>query len=211
MTPTLLRHAEHQALSQVILCGKVLDLGGDRRSGSRDFIKGEAEFTIVNMSPETKPDLIHDLEKPLPFPDTTFDGVLLLNVLEHIFNYQQLLAESARVLKPGGHVVIVVPFFFPVHPSPRDYWRFTGDALMKILADAGFKDITVTPLGSGVFSARYLALDRLMPGFIRFIGYYTFRYVALALDALFTATARALGKKYDSADYAIGFSVLARR
>jgi SAM-dependent methyltransferase len=206
---TLLRRAEHQALSRVTLHGKVLDLGGDHRSRSRDFIRGGAKFTIVNMSPETKPDILHDLEKPLPFSDTMFDGVLLVNVLEHIFNYQQLLAESARVLKPGGQVVVVVPFLFPMHPSPHDYWRFTGEALAKILADAGFHNIKVEPLGGGVFSARYLSIDRLMPSPIRFLGYYTCRYIALAFDALFTVIARALGKKYDPADYALGYCVTA--
>jgi len=208
---TLLRRAEHQALSRVSLTGEVLDLGGDSRSTYRRFFKGSAEFTLVNLSPESAPDIVHDLERPLPVASAAFDGVLLVNVLEHIFNYQQLLAESARVLKPGGQIVVVVPFLFPVHPSPHDYWRFTGDALAKILADAGFRDIKITPLGSGVFSARYVALDRLMPGIVRFIGYYSCRYIALALDTLFAATARALGKKYGSADYALGFSVLATR
>jgi len=206
---TLLRRAEHQALSRVSLTGKVLDLGGDRRSTYRQFLKGSSTFTILNFSPESAPDIVHDLEQPLPVASATYEGVLLINVLEHIFNYEQLLSESARVLKPGGQIVIVVPFLFPVHPSPHDYWRFTGDALTRLLAAAGFQSITVVPLGGGVFSVRYLALDRLMPGAMRFIGYYTFRYAALALDALFAALARALGKKYNRADYALGFCLTA--
>lgn len=208
---TLLRRAEHQALSHLTLHGKVLDFGGDSRSTYRRFFKGSAEFTLVNFSPESAPDIVHDLEHPLPMASATFDGVLLVNVLEHIYHYQQLLTESARVLKPGGQIVVVVPFLFPVHPSPHDYWRFTGEALAKILADAGFRDIKVEPLGGGVFSARYLSIDRLMPRIIRFTGYYTCRYIALALDVIFTATARALGKKYHPADYALGYCVTARK
>lgn len=208
---TLLRRAEHRALSRVELHGKMLDLGGDSRSTYRQFLKGSAEFTLVNFSPESAPDIVHDLEQRLPIESATFDGVLLVNVLEHIFNYQQLLAESARVLKPGGQIVIVVPFSFPVHPSPHDYWRFTGEALTKILTDSGFRDIKITPLGSGVFSARYVAFDRLMPGIIRFAGHYTCRYIVLALDVIFTAIARALGKKYAPADYALGYCATAEK
>jgi len=208
---TLLRRAEHEALSRISLDGEVLDLGGDKRSTYRKFLKGDANYTIVNLDPESSPDIAHDLEQSLPVAAQSFDAVLLINVLEHIFNYQQLLEESRRVLKPGGKIVIVVPFMFPVHPSPHDYWRFTSEALARVLADIGFQDITSTPLGSGVFAARYVALDRLMPGAIRLIGCYTFRYIALALDALFTATARALGKKYDPADYALGYMIVAKR
>lgn len=208
---TLLRRAEHEALTHITLEGKALDLGGDSRSTYRQFLKGSPAFTILNFSPESAPDIVHDLEQPLPVDSSSYDGVLLINVLEHIFNYQQLLAESARVLKPGGKIVVVVPFSFPVHPSPRDYWRFTGEALKKLLVDLGFQNIAITSLGSGVFSARYVALDRLMPSPIRFVSYYTCRYIVRALDMLFTSTARALGKKYDPADYALGYGVTATK
>ena len=202
--PSLLRLAEHETLSQITLSGKLLDIGGVKHSGYLSRIKGDHSVTTMNLDEKASPDIVHDLEQPLPIAPESFDGVLLVNVLEHIFNYQQLLAESARVLKPGGRIVVVVPFSFPVHPSPHDYWRFTGEALAKILADAGFHTIKVEPLGSGVFSARYVALDRLMPLPVRLLGYYTFRYAVLALDALFTVIARALGKKYRPADYALG-------
>lgn len=208
---TLLRSAEHQALSRITLQGKVLDLGGDRRSTYRQLLQGSPEFTLVNLSPESAPDIVHDLERPLPIASLTFEGVLVVNVLEHVFNYQQLFSESARVLKPGGKIVVVVPFLFPVHPSPHDYWRFTGETLAKLLIDAGFQDCVVTPLGSGVFSARYVALDRLLPSPVRFLSFYTLRYISLALDVLFTVTARALGKKYNPSDYALGYCVTAAR
>ena len=209
--PSLLRLAEHRALSRLTLSGSVLDLGGSKHSGYLSYIKGEYVVTTVNLDEETEPDIMHDLEQPLPFVDASYDNVILINVLEHIFNYQQLLTESARALKPGSRIAVVVPFFFPIHPSPRDYWRFTGEALAEILAAAGFRDIKIEPLGSGVFSARYVALDRLMPFPMRLLGYYTCRYAVLALDRLFTAAARALGKKYSPADYALGYMVVATK
>ncbi len=46
----------------------------------------------------------------LSFKDHSMDHVLCLEVLEHVPNYPQALEEFARVLKPGGHLIITVPF-----------------------------------------------------------------------------------------------------
>ncbi len=45
----------------------------------------------------------------LGFPDASFDMILCSHVLEHIAADRQALAEMARVLRPGGHAVILVP------------------------------------------------------------------------------------------------------
>ncbi len=45
----------------------------------------------------------------LPFPDATFDGVILSEILEHIEDDVRGLKEVWRVLKPGGVVAITVP------------------------------------------------------------------------------------------------------
>lgn len=50
-----------------------------------------------------------DLNKQLPFPDRSFDFITCLEGLEHIENPQQAIREFARMLRPGGTVVISVP------------------------------------------------------------------------------------------------------
>lgn len=50
-----------------------------------------------------------DLEKSLPMTDCSFDGVLLLDVLEHLENRDQILDEIKRVLKSGGRLFLAVP------------------------------------------------------------------------------------------------------
>ena len=209
MIPSLLRLAEHNALAKISLSGKVLDLGGVKRSEYSRLIKGDHSVTIVNLDTGTQPDVIHDLEQPLPFPDASYDHVLLINVLEHVYHYRQLLDEASRVIHPGGTAVIVVPFFFPIHPSPHDYWRFTAETLRKECEHAGLTVQAIVPLGTGVFSARYLAIDRLMPIFIRFISYYSLRYLALALDVAFARFAQFAGKKYQPSDYPLGYVLTA--
>ncbi len=203
--PSLLRLEEHRALSGITLAGSVLDLGGDTHSGYMSRMRGEFSTTTLNMDQRTQPDILHDLEKPLPIADTTYDGVVLMNVLEHVFEYRQLLSESARVLRSGGRMVVVVPFLFPVHPSPQDYRRFTAEALRREFEFLGLKIVDMRALGGGVFSARYVMIDRLLPKLLRFINFYTFRYLAYAGDALFARLANVAKKKYNPEDYALGY------
>ena len=210
-SPSLLRRAEHDALSTSTLSGKVVDLGGDSNGEYLTYFKGTFSTTAVNMDTDTAPEVFHDLEKPLPFPNHSFDHALLINVLEHIFDYRQLLSETVRIVKPNGSVIIAVPFLFPIHPSPNDYWRYSKQTLEKECAHAGLTITKLIPLGTGVFSVRYVLLDRLMPSPIRLIAHYTLRYVTLALDKLFTATAHMLGKRYDPSEYALGYIVHAKR
>ncbi|WP_299592102.1 class I SAM-dependent methyltransferase [uncultured Microbulbifer sp.] len=49
----------------------------------------------------------------LPFADQFFDVVICSEVLEHIEDYQGVLEEINRVLKPGGIFTATVPAFFP--------------------------------------------------------------------------------------------------
>jgi len=49
----------------------------------------------------------------LPFPDGTFDRVIAAEVLEHIPEDRQAMAELARVLRPGGTMAVTVPRWYP--------------------------------------------------------------------------------------------------
>ncbi len=209
--PSLLRCAELKALSSVTLNGKVLDLGGVKDSSYLHAIKGNFSVTTVNTDKKTNPDIIHNLELILPVGEGTYDHVILINVIEHIFEYRSLLKESFRVLRKNGSAIIIAPFIFPLHPSPGDYHRFSGTALNLELKKAGFEIESLIPLGTGIFSVVYLFIDRLMPKFLRFFNYYIFRYMVYTLDKILHKTASMLGKKYSPEDYAFGFCVVARR
>lgn len=49
----------------------------------------------------------------LPFPDESFDVVIISEVMEHIPDDKGVLAEMVRVLKPGGRIAITVPRYGP--------------------------------------------------------------------------------------------------
>ncbi|HEY5679623.1 MAG TPA: class I SAM-dependent methyltransferase [Pseudomonadales bacterium] len=59
----------------------------------------------------------------LPFADATFDKVICAEVLEHIHDYENVLGEIHRVLKPGGTLAVSVPRFGPEWLC----WRLSDD------------------------------------------------------------------------------------
>jgi hypothetical protein len=207
-----LRKAEYTALASLSLNGKVLDLGGDKRSGYNNLPKGDYTVTVLNFNSDTLPDIVHNLEiTPLPIHSEEYDAVLLINVVEHIFNYKNLLTESHRVLKKNGKIVIAIPFLFPVHPSPNDFNRFTDAALKNILSECGFSNITVQPLGSGVFSVRTVFLHRLLPSPLRQLYGLIFFPLSSVCDGLLKMLAKVFDKKYNASDYAIGYFAVAEK
>jgi len=71
----------------------------------------------------------------LPFKDNEFDIVLCMVVMEHLEDPQKAILEMKRVLKQGGIILVSVPFMFPMHDTPNDFWRFTKYGLMHLFKD----------------------------------------------------------------------------
>jgi SAM-dependent methyltransferase len=66
----------------------------------------------------------------LSFPPESFAFVLSDQVLEHVEGDPcQAIGECHRVLQPGGIALHTTCFINPVHGAPKDFWRFTPDAL----------------------------------------------------------------------------------
>jgi SAM-dependent methyltransferase len=89
----------------------------------------------------------------LPFPDASFDAVIISEVLEHVHEDQAAMAEIARIVRPGGRVAVTVPRWWPekinwalsesYHNVPGGHIRiYKGDQVTRRLAAAG-----LTPRG----------------------------------------------------------------
>lgn len=84
----------------------------------------------------------------LPFRTASVDTVLSTEVLEHVPKPSLLVDEMARVLKPGGRLLITVPFIQPLHELPSDYFRFTPSSLKAFAESAGLEVESITPRGN---------------------------------------------------------------
>jgi len=108
-----------------------------------DLAIGDAKWTYDGL------DAFADL-LALPFADGSFDACLSIVTLEHVLDPAGVLRETARALKPGGAILLVVPQDWEVHQAPHDYFRFTRYGVRHLLESAGFTDIDIRP-GGGYF------------------------------------------------------------
>jgi SAM-dependent methyltransferase len=87
----------------------------------------------------------------LPFPDGTFDVVLVVHTLEHTSAPAQALAELRRVLRPGGVVLLVVPDASPWRSGWQHAVYFSDDTLAAACRRAGLEPVLA---GKAVFRGR---------------------------------------------------------
>lgn len=157
-------------VSQQHVSGQVIDLASksDKASYNR-FLKPDNSRRIIYTDKYSESDnlLKIDLEQPFGIEDQSCDTVLCFNALEHVYNYNNVVKESFRILKDGGQFIGSVPFLVNYHPDPNDYFRYTHEALEKILSKAGFRDVTIYSLGFGPLTAAYSHGYIFWPKFIR--------------------------------------------
>lgn len=92
----------------------------------------------------------------LPFAENCFDGVTCLEVLEHVLDPAQVLAEIKRVLKPGGRGWISMPFLYPLHDAPFDFQRYTEYGLRREISRAGLELVSLQKTGHAIRTAGLL-------------------------------------------------------
>jgi SAM-dependent methyltransferase len=98
-----------------------------------------------------------------PVADESVDMVLSTETLEHVPEPAAFLAEAFRCLNPGGSILLTVPFAARWHFIPHDYWRFTPSGLERLLAAAGFEQISVLARGNAMTVACYKVMALILP------------------------------------------------
>lgn len=123
------------------LTGKLLDVGCGTKPYRKLFnVTGYVGLDIDSESTQKRgiADYLYDGEK-FPFRDADFDSILCNQVLEHVFNPDDFLGEISRVLKPGGKLLLTVPFVWDEHEQPYDFARYSSFGLQALLEKQGFK------------------------------------------------------------------------
>jgi len=122
----------------------IIDVGGGRSKYKKilkcnSYISTDIEDRIGDGAV-----VIADANVTLPFNDATANLVICTEVLEHLHSPLNAVEEMARILKPGGKIVLTVPFLWPEHEAPVDFYRYTQWGVTHLLTTAGFEDITLT-------------------------------------------------------------------
>ena len=130
-------------------------------------------------------DVIGDL-CALPFRDASFDACVNVVTLEHVNDPALVLREIARALRPGGRLLLIVPFEWEEHQQPYDYFRFTRFSLEYLLQQAGMEAREIRPVGGffRMLSRRMFAALQFFPGPLIFIAAIFFVPPALLLPLL---------------------------
>lgn len=98
-----------------------------------DACKGkDATILSLDISESRKPDIVADICE-VDYRDE-FDAVVMSEVLEHIPRPHVALDKVLQALKPGGRLILSVPFIFPLHDRPHDYYRYTKYGLAYLLS-----------------------------------------------------------------------------
>ncbi len=89
----------------------------------------------------------------LPFVEGAFDTVAMLDVLEHLAHPSVAVGEAHRVLRPGGRLIVHVPFMYPLHDVPHDFQRWTRMGLELLVESSGFEIRECGPTGEPLATA----------------------------------------------------------
>ena len=105
--------------------GLAINLG----SGQDDY----DGFLNIDLGSYDPVDIVADL-KEIPLNDSLVELVASNSVLEHIYDFQKVIKEVFRILKPGGYFYLCVPSSCLRHHE-YDYHRWTTPGLLKLLED----------------------------------------------------------------------------
>jgi ArsR family transcriptional regulator len=116
-----------------------VDASGEMLAAARERVKGIKNVEVRQGALES-----------LPLADASLDGVTLMLVLHHLPAPADALAEAARVLKPGGRLLIV-----DMTSHDREEYRqsmghvwlgFADEQIQRYVTHAGFGDVRIAPL-----------------------------------------------------------------
>jgi SAM-dependent methyltransferase len=144
---------------------EVLDVGSLDVNGSlRPFVEtlGPARYVGVDIAPGPRVDVVVDASRIVErFGPESFDVVITTEMLEHIRDWQTVVSNLKRVVRPGGLLLVTTRSIgFHYHGYPFDFWRYEPEDMRAIFADFEIVALERDTDAPGIFM-----LARKPPGF----------------------------------------------
>lgn len=150
-------------------------------------------------------DIVADLNSGIPTESDYFDTILSTDVLEHIAQPDLMMREISRVLKPGGKLILTVPFFYWLHETPYDYFRYTEFSLRMFCEKNKMDILSLSPYG-GALEVILDIIAKQIPRF-RFLSLVHFRLSKILMQS-------SLGQKISSKTakkFPLGYCLVAQK
>lgn len=149
---------DHRSLAEEVLPlihsyakGVVLDAGAGRMAWRTVLQARATHYMSTDYTVEhSELTFCADLQGAVPLRDETVDTIFCCSVMEHTPEPWRVLPELCRILRPGGHVILSVPFVYYLHGWPHDYFRFTRFGLTRLAEQAGLQVVHQSN-GGGIF------------------------------------------------------------
>lgn len=168
------RHWMAQELTGLPSRSSILEVGCGDGSFTKELVKYSPDVVAIDISESQIAENSqrlggitfrqHDVAERFPFESAAFDVIWCSEVLEHLFDPAFALREMNRILKPGGRLLVTVPyhgrlknllialFKFDEHYTPSNpHIRFyTTATLSRIVREAGFGGVRTRTCGMNV-------------------------------------------------------------
>lgn len=128
-------------------CEEVLDFGRSSRERFGWFAPAQVTTCDINQY-EGYPDVVDDICDLEHLQPETFDGIVCLAVLEHVYDPFRAAANLHSLLRDGGYALVYTPLFWRYHAPEdlkyQDFFRYTRDGLAWLFRD--FSEVTLFPV-----------------------------------------------------------------
>jgi SAM-dependent methyltransferase len=195
--------------------GDLLDLG----CGNKPYEEWYKPYSStqtgcdISQSDKHRVDVICPADK-LAFENNRFDTILCTQVLEHVYNQAGVVKEAYRTMRPGGHLILTVPFCWELHEEPYDFFRITKFGLQKMFEDAGFSVISIKGNGGKWAATFQMMLNSIYSSF----KYRTFRsrvvkffFLNFGITWLINRFAVWLDRRYFDDSWTLNYIIVAQK
>lgn len=140
--------------------GHIVEIGDDRYTRRFGGDRVTRSDVLDHAHPDSTPTIVADLASADHVPSNTFDGIIITQTLQFIYDVHAAVRTLHRILKPGGVLLGSLPSLSPIcrYDMDRwgDFWRFTSAAAQRLFGDVfGSENVQVTAYGNVLVAAAF--------------------------------------------------------
>jgi SAM-dependent methyltransferase len=141
--------------------GRLLEVGPQERLLVRETFNNFSVDTF-DVIDDYKPTIVGDITKHnSTIPDSAYDCIVCMEVIEHTVNPFDTIKEIRRILKHEGFLLISAPLNWRIHGPSPDCWRITEHGWNALLRDFDIVEIDILESpGRELFPIRYNVLAK---------------------------------------------------